>query len=114
MVVEDEAILAELLEELLRMEGYEVLSPDNFRDLSDTIKDTSPDAVILDIHLKNINGLEIIGAMRADEALKDIYILAVSGLDHAQAATERGANDFIQKPYMPDELLKKLNEVLKE
>ena len=113
LILEDEAILAELLQELLRFEGYEVLAPDRFDGLADVLGDFPADGVILDIHLEDVDGLELIGELRGHAAAKEAYILAISGLDHAQAAKEAGANDFMLKPYMPDELVKMLKENLK-
>jgi CheY-like chemotaxis protein len=74
-----------------------------------------PDAVILDIRMPGIDGLKVCRLMRADEKLKRIKILAVSGLEARESreqALAAGADDFLPKPISQEALSKKLLALL--
>ncbi|HLD94390.1 MAG TPA: response regulator [Anaerolineales bacterium] len=114
VVLEDEAVLVDLLHNLLDLEGYEVSklkSPDN---VLDELRSTRPDAILMDVNLKGANGLELLGKIRADEDLKDILVVLSSGMDYRQESLARGADDFLMKPYMPDDLMKILKQKIKD
>lgn len=114
MVLEHEEILYDLLRELLGFEGYEVVKPASLDQLVEAMRQVKPDGVILDVNLNGVSGLDLLDQIRNDKSLKDVYVLATSGMDYAQEARQRGADDFIMKPYMPDELLKLLQEKIQQ
>lgn len=114
MVLEDEAVLYELLQDLLGFEGYEVIRPEKFEQTLDEVQRLRPEAVLIDVHLKDINGLDLLDQIRSDSHLKDCYVVVTSGMDYAREAKQRGADDFIMKPYMPDDLLQKLSQRIKQ
>jgi CheY-like chemotaxis protein len=113
MVLEDEIVLVELLQDLLGLEGYEVSKPKNAQNLLADLRSTRPDAILMDVNLKGANGLELLSKIRADEDFKDTLVVLSSGMDYRQESLARGADDFLQKPYMPDELMKILNQKIK-
>jgi DNA-binding response OmpR family regulator len=114
MVLEDETILYQLLHDLLSFEGFEVLEPSGLDTAVDEMRAAKPSALILDVHLKGFNGLDLLDEIRNDKELKGMYVLATSGLDHAQDAKQHGADDFIMKPYMPDELVQLLQNKIRQ
>jgi len=109
LILEDERNLAELLKDLLTLEGFEVYVPHSFQNVIQTADEFSPDAIVMDVFLKELDGLDIIRQLRQNPKYHMLYILALSGLDMAYKAKEAGANDFLQKPFMPDEIVKRLN-----
>ncbi len=113
MVLEDEVVLVNLLQDLLGLEGYEVCRPKSAENLLADLHSTQPDAVLMDVNLKGANGLELLGKIRADEELKDTLVVLSSGMDYRQESLARGADDFLLKPYMPDDLMKILNQKIK-
>ena len=113
MVVEDEGLLADLLDDLLKIEGYHVLRPDDYRNLLPELHAFRPDALIMDVLLDDINGLDILENIRSNHELKDIYVVAISGLDYESQSMQRGANKFLMKPFMPDELVNLLDKELR-
>jgi DNA-binding response OmpR family regulator len=113
IVLEDEDVLFQLLSDLLSFEGYEVSRPAQFNGLLGEMQTNPADAVIMDVNLKGADGLELLGQLRAQPAFKDTYILLTSGLDYRQESLRRGASDFLQKPYMPDELVQLLARHIK-
>jgi DNA-binding response OmpR family regulator len=114
LVLEDEEVLYDLLFDLLSIEGYEVARPGRFHDLVHEMQANPPDAVIMDVNLKGADGLQLLGDLRAQPAFKDTYVLLTSGLDYRKECLQRGASDFLQKPYMPDELVSLLARHIKQ
>ena len=78
------------------------------------LRSTRPDAVLMDVNLKGANGLELLGKIRADEDLKGTLVVLSSGMDYRQESLAHGADDFLLKPYMPDDLMKILNKKIKD
>ena len=113
MVLEDEVVLVNLLQDLLGLEGYEVSKPKSAENLLSDLRSTHPDAVLMDVNLKGANGLELLGKIRAEKDLKDTVVVLSSGMDYRQESMARGADDFLLKPYMPDDLMKILNRKIK-
>ena len=113
MVLEDDEILLRLLKDVLKLEGYEVIGLENFENVLPDLREERPQGIILDVQLNGRNGLDFLDEIRQDEALKDIYVLASSGMDYTEEAKQRGADDFIMKPYMPDELIQLLGKKIK-
>lgn len=115
LVFEDDPTLYELLQELLGFEGFQVSQPADLNNIVAGMKAERPDAVLMDVHLKGgVNGLDLISQIRADDSLKDVYVVLTSGLDYREESLKHGADDFLQKPYMPDELVKLLDQKVKQ
>lgn len=109
LLADDDFTMVALLKTLLRMEGFETASlMDKKGDILDNIRLEKPDIILIDFYLGDRNGVEIVRQMRATSDLKDIRIIMVSGIDKSEECLAAGANDFILKPYMPEELFKKL------
>lgn len=114
MVLEDEPLLFELLTEFLELEGYRVIKSTSMKSVIEDIKAERPDAVLIDVNLRDANGLDLLSKIRSDEALKNLVVFLSSGSDYRQESTQRGADGFLMKPYMPDDLVKALKQKLKE
>jgi DNA-binding response OmpR family regulator len=71
-----------------------------------------PDLVMVDVHLQDANGIDLVKKIRAREDLSGLRILMSSGMDYKATCLENGADDFILKPYMPDELMDKVKCLL--
>jgi DNA-binding response OmpR family regulator len=113
LILEDEPNLSDLLKELLTIEGFNVLAPNSFDKINETVANFLPDAIIMDIHLGDIDGLKAIADIRLNPAHSDLYILALSGVNLTYEAKEAGANAFLQKPFMADEIINQLNQNIK-
>jgi DNA-binding response OmpR family regulator len=106
-LVDDDKNIRSLLTTLLEIEGFEViknleLSVDG---VLQTVKSEGPDLVLLDVHLKGVDGIEILNAIRSDPSLDQIQVIMSSGMDLRRTCMDAGANGFLMKPYMPAELL---------
>ena len=107
MLAEDDMTMVTLLKTLLGMEGYQVvaLSVED-DDVYEAVRKDRPDVLLLDVHLPHVNGLDILDRVRGDEETKDQKVVMTSGLNLELECKNHGANDFLLKPYMPDDLLK--------
>lgn len=105
VVLEDEDVLYQLLHDLLTYEGYEVARPTQFDGLLAELATQPADGVIMDVNLKGADGLQLLGQLRAQPEFQKLFVLLTSGLDYRKESLAGGANAFLQKPYMPDELV---------
>lgn len=112
MLVEDDPTMISLLNTLLEIEGFEVAQVEDFSNVIQEIPQNAPDVILLDVHLKDINGLDILVDIRKDASLNYVSIIMSSGMDFKEESLSKGANDFVLKPYMPDELIDKINKLI--
>jgi DNA-binding response OmpR family regulator len=112
MLIEDDKTMLSLLKTILSMEGYQIVDWQPDGDPLDRIVEGSPDLVMIDVHLENANGIELVKQIRARRQLEGLRILMSSGMDYKATCLENGADDFILKPYMPDELMDKVRTLL--
>lgn len=108
LLAEDDRTMVSLLTTLLEMEGYEVVVLDVHTDVPSAVSRENPDALLMDVHLGEQSGLDIIQNIRKDLANTNVNIVMTSGLNMKDECIKRGANHFILKPFMPDDLLKLL------
>lgn len=94
-----------LLVTLLKYEGFQVIPFNTASDVLEILRREKPDALLMDVHLRETNGLDVLRQVRQDRELAQTKVLMSSGMDRRMEAIEAGADDFILKPYMPDELV---------
>jgi DNA-binding response OmpR family regulator len=113
LLIEDDATMVTLLKMLLGLEGYQVvnLSSEN-QDIIQLAYKETPDLILLDIHLGQQNGLDLIKKLKNNIELRRIKVIMTSGMDLGESCLSSGADDFILKPYMPEELLNKIKNLL--
>jgi len=105
MLAEDDHTMVTLLTTLLDMEGYQVVALSVNDDIFDAVRNDRPDVLLLDVHLPHTNGLDILDQLREDDATRDLKVVMTSGLNLELECKNHGADDFLLKPYMPDDLL---------
>jgi CheY-like chemotaxis protein len=98
----------------LQRVGHVVIATTNGEQALDAIRQHHPDAVVTDIDMPRMTGLELCRAIRDDPQLRDIPILVVSGSIHPDdpQAAACGATDVLAKPHMPNELVERLAVLL--
>ncbi len=105
LLADDDFTMVSLLETLLGMEGYEVATLlDKSGNILDNIRQEKPDILLMDIFLGDRNGLDIVRQIRETLDMKELRIVMVSGVDKAKECLAAGANAFLLKPYMPEDL----------
>jgi CheY-like chemotaxis protein len=117
LLVEDDTTMISLLETLLEIDGYEVAAFRGREDILDMVRREKPDLVLLDVNLKNFgiqdrDGFDVLRAIRADDDLKSIGVVMSSGMNYQRECDEAGADGFVMKPYMPDDLLDLIRETI--
>src|SRR4026209_2071857 len=114
LVVADEQAVREALERALRLEGYEVdLAGDGSEALA-TIAKRPPDAVVLDLMMPQINGLECARRPRAAGDRTPVLILtARDGVSDRVTGLDAGADDYVVKPFALEELLARLRALVR-
>ena len=108
LLAEDDRTMVSLLQTLLKMEGFEVVVLDVNSDVPAAVQQENPDALLMDVHLGQQSGIDIVQAIRQNPVLANVRIVMTSGLNMKDECLQRGANYFLLKPFMPDDLLKVL------
>ncbi len=108
LLAEDDQTMISLLKTLLGMEGYEVVALDVNADVPARVVHEKPDFLFMDVHLGKQSGMEIIEKIRKNTELAGLQVVMTSGLNLKDECLKRGANYFLLKPFMPDDLLQLL------
>lgn len=116
LVVEDNEHVLYMLDFILRRAGYEVIAVDNGRDAQATIENVPPvDIIVLDLMLPYVSGYQLITNIRDDPEWQHVPIIVVSGKvmeDDIVKALDLGANDYVTKPFRPEELLARMRRIV--
>ena len=117
LIVDDESLNIEVVRRYLELGGYRnLVSTDHAGQALPLMGLDRPDVVLLDIHMPEINGLEILAAMRSDEALCRTPVIILTGSSDPETkliALQAGATDLLQKPVHGEELLARLGNILR-
>ena len=112
LVVEDDQTMLSLLDTLLEMEGFDVTQVKDYESALESMRQAPPDLVILDVYLNDRSGLDLMEVIRKDGSLKATRVIMSSGMDFRSQCLEKGADDFVMKPYMPEELVEKIHKLI--
>ncbi|WP_433506632.1 response regulator transcription factor [Pseudonocardia halophobica] len=114
LVVDDEATLSDLLSMALRYEGWEVRSAGDGLTAVRTARDFNPDAVVLDIMLPDLDGLEVLRRLRADNPeVPVLFLTAKDAVEDRVAGLTAGGDDYVTKPFSLEELVARLRGLLR-
>ncbi len=116
LVVEDNEHVCYMLEFILKRAGYDVNAVHNGRDAQAAIENLEPvDVIVLDLMLPYISGYQLITELRDNPGWQHVPIVVLSGkvMEHdIVKALDLGANDYITKPFRPEELLARLRRIV--
>ncbi|MCC7075772.1 MAG: response regulator [Acidimicrobiia bacterium] len=113
LIVDDEPQILRALAITMRANGYEVVTADTGQGAVQVAAETAPDAVILDLGLPDITGVEVVEALRGWTTVP-IVILSVRNAEADKiAALDAGADDYMTKPFGVGELLARLRAALR-
>lgn len=105
LVIDDEASIRNLMHNVLKRKGYEVFLADSGQNGIDMFERTRPLITILDLHMLDINGLEVLRRLRAIDPKACVIILTGVGTKEVEAkALTLGADDFLKKGFSLFEL----------
>jgi two-component system chemotaxis response regulator CheY len=116
LIVDDSESIREVVSFTLENEGYNVMIGNDGTDALKFFDGTPIDLVITDLHMPEMNGIELIKEIRAKDEYKRIPILFLTTESQAskkQEAKEAGATGWIIKPFVPAKLLAALKKVMR-
>jgi two-component system, OmpR family, response regulator MprA len=114
LVVDDEAAVRESLERSLRFEGYQVVVAADGAEALERVRDDRPDAVVLDVLMPRLDGLEACRRLRArGDDLPVLLLTARDGVADRVNGLDVGADDYLVKPFALEELLARLRALLR-
>lgn len=115
LVVEDENIMAKLLENALTQNGYKVFVVSNGQEGLRAAKENKPDLIISDVMMPIMDGFAFYRELKANEVTADIPVLILTDKSQMEDSFGAlGADDFIPKPFEPESLLLKVSRLLKD
>jgi len=113
LVVDDEPTITRLIRAELQSEGYVVITVASGEDALVRLKEESPDLVILDLMMPNMGGFETLRRIRSESQLPVIMLTARAGDADKLRGLQSGADDYMTKPFNPEELSARVAAVLR-
>ena len=114
--IEDEQEMIELVRLILVRKGYEVIGASGGREGLDMIRRELPDVVLLDLMMPDMDGWDVYQQMKADDATRQIPVIVVTAkaqnIDKVLGLHIAKVEDYISKPFSPQELVNSLERVL--
>lgn len=104
LLVDDDPDIRTIIKDRLQVTGYNVLTAEDGEVALKIIARQEPDAVILDLQMPRMNGMEVIKRLKDNSYPPIIVITAFGTIEKAVSAVKDGAFDFITKPFSPDHL----------
>lgn len=115
LVADDDRDIRELVAFRLSKGGYEVITAEDGGEALELARSRQPALAVLDVMMPRLNGYEVTQALRADEATRPIpVILLTARVQETDVARgfEAGADDYLKKPFSPQELLARVHAIL--
>jgi DNA-binding response OmpR family regulator len=115
LLVDDDPVILRLLEVDFGLEGYAVLVASDGPSALEVARSTTPDVVITDVMMPGMSGLELVAALRGEEATSTIPVVLLSAraqTDDVSAGLAAGADDYVTKPFEPLDLVERVGALL--
>lgn len=116
LIVEDDKLSMKLEVDLLQMSGYDTVQSVEGKDAISLAREHRPDLIIMDIQLPEVSGIEHVKALKADDELKDIPVLAVTAFalkGDEETMMDAGCDGYIAKPISARHFLGTVEKLIK-
>ena len=116
LIVEDEQDLVSLLKIRFEGLGFDVVCAPDGQEALTILEKENPDLIILDIMLPEMDGMSALLKIKANNQTKDIPVVVLSAItqeEEVNIATKLGAADYIKKPFVTEDLVARIQEILK-
>ena len=114
--IEDEQEMIDLVRLILSRRGFEVIGANGGREGLDAVRHYHPELVLLDLMMPDMDGWDVFQQMKADENTRDIAVIVVTAkaqsIDKVLGLHIAKVNDYIAKPFSPQELVESVEKVL--
>ena len=115
LLMEDDEIFFQTLKEFLEDEGFEIVGAKNGEEALDLTYEQKFDLYLLDVNVPFLNGFDFLKSLRdAGDKTPAFFITALRDVNSLSKGFDSGANDFIKKPFDPDELVIRIKAALKK
>jgi DNA-binding response OmpR family regulator len=115
LICDDDDMLLDLLEFRLAARGFEVVAVRDGAAALQAVKTEKPDAIVLDTMMPVMDGNEVVRRLRADDGTREIPVIMLTARRQEKdivGALELGANDYVVKPFIPEELITRLSRLV--
>jgi DNA-binding response OmpR family regulator len=115
LVCDDDPLLVDLLQYRLAAKGYDVIVAEDGGKALRRLQEVRPDAILLDAMMPVVDGYELLRKIREDENTAKIPVIMLTARKQEQdilTALELGADDYMVKPFIPEELVARLARLL--
>ncbi len=117
LIADDDELLVKLLEHKLGQEGYQVTSVGNGEEALDKVAANKPDLIVLDGMMPGLDGFEVLRRLKENEETRDtpVVMLTARGMERdIVAGLDLGAEEYIVKPFLPAELITRVNRLIRD
>ncbi len=116
--IEDESEMIDLVKLILSRRNFEVIGANGGREGLDLVRKTSPDIILLDLMMPDMDGWDVYQQLKADESTRSIPVIIITAkaqnIDKVLGLSIAKVDDYISKPFSPMDLVDSLERVLKE
>lgn len=115
LIAEDERDIRDLIAFTLRFAGHEVFAAANGEEAVEMAPKVNPDLILMDVRMPRMTGYEACKIMKANPDMKDIPVVFLSAKgqeNEIQQGLDVGAEEYLLKPFAPDQLTKRVKEIL--
>jgi CheY-like chemotaxis protein len=115
LIVDDEADILTTFSNRLRLSGYQVVTASEGREALEKVDFEKPDLILLDLMMPGIDGFSVLETLKSDPKRKRIPVIITSVKFHRDSidkAAGLGADDYLSKPFVSSDLLRKIEKLL--
>ena len=105
LIVDDDRATSTLLRTLFQIEGYDGIICPRPDEVLPVARREKPGLILMDVHLADVDAIDILTELKADAALCGLPVVMTSGMDVEDRCLKAGANAFMLKPFKPTELM---------
>lgn len=116
LIIEDDRLVADLIAHRPDRDAYNIQSISNGDDAINSVRSFKPHLVVLDGLLPGMDGFEVLPALKSDSETKNVAVLMLTARDLEEdivGGLDLGADDYMVKPFMPDELSSRVKRLLR-
>ena len=113
LIVDDENDIAELISDILEDEGYETIIANDGKTAINLVREENFDLILLDVMMPDISGTEVCASIRNETSCPIIFVTAKTNLTSKLVGFEVGADDYITKPFVNEELIARVKAHLR-